>query len=368
MHPNRRSIAAYLGERLGAPVELVAISSLNEPDAAAEPASGTAPPLKAYGYGKPLLLRYRVAGAERRAVLRTVAPNAFGHERRADRAADLLLAYDSFNTLPSHVRACDIGVVAPDGGLRSLPPGEEFFLLTDYAPGQLYAHDMRRLVATGALTERDRGRAHKLACYLAEIHAVKRDEPALYRRHLRDLFGSGEGIVGLLDSYPADFALADGAWLESVERRCVEWRWRLKAHPERLAQIHGDFHPFNLLFAEDDGLTLLDRSRGPWGEPADDVSCMAINYLFFSLQRSGTLAPPFSELWDSFWGAYLAHSGDEGVLHVVQPFFAWRALVVASPVWYNVADGVRQALFNFIENILREGAFDPWLATAYLKG
>src|SRR5690606_37885002 len=106
------------------------------------------------------------------------------------------------------------------------------FLLTDYAPGRLYADDLRRLVATGALTERDRRRAHQLALYLAEIHAVRRDEPMLYQRHLRDLFGSGEGIAGLLDSYPADFALASPAWLEEVERRCVEWRWRLKAHPE----------------------------------------------------------------------------------------------------------------------------------------
>jgi aminoglycoside phosphotransferase (APT) family kinase protein len=367
MHPNRSAIAAYLGERHGAPVEVVAVTPLSGPEAAELP-EGLAPQLKTYGYGKPLLLRYRLAGAERRAVLRTVAPNAFGHERRADRAAELLLAYDDFNGLPRHVRARDIGVVAPDGALRSLPAGEEFFLLTDYAPGQLYADDLRRLVATGALTEHDRKRAHALGCYLAEIHAVRRDEPALYRRHLRDVFGGGEGIAGLLDSYPPGFALADGTRLESVERRCVEWRWRLKAQPERLTQIHGDFHPFNVLFDEKDRLTMLDRSRGPWGEPADDVSAMAINYLFFSLQRVGTLAPPFSELWDSFWGAYLAHSGDEGVLHVIQPFFAWRALVVASPVWYNVADGVRQTLFTFIDNVLRERSFDPWLATAYLKG
>lgn len=368
MHPNRSAIAAYLAERHGTPVELIAISSLGGTEAATERPAGAAPPLKSYGYGKPLLLRYRVAGVEQRAVLRTVAPNGFGHERRADRAAELLLAYDSFNTLPSHVRAQDIGVIAADGGLRSLPPGEEFFLLTDYAPGRLYADDLRRLVATGALTERDRRRAHQLALYLAEIHAVRRDEPMLYQRHLRDLFGSGEGIAGLLDSYPADFALVSPAWLEEVERRCVEWRWRLKAHPERLAQIHGDFHPFNLLFDDEDGLTLLDRSRGPWGEPADDVSCMAINYLFFSLQRAGTLAPPFSELWDSFWSTYLTHSGDDGLLHVVQPFFVWRALVVASPVWYNVADQVRQALFSFISNVLQERRFDPWLAAAYLKG
>jgi hypothetical protein len=46
---------------------------------------------------------------------------------------------------------------------------------------------------------------------------------------------------------------------------------------------------WNVLRRPDDAFTLLDRSRGEWGEPADDVSCMAINYLSFSLQARGEL-------------------------------------------------------------------------------
>lgn len=365
MQLDRSTIAAYLSERCGGPVELASVTPLGGP---AAPESAADARLKAYGYGEPLLLRYRFAGAEHAAVLRTMSPNAFGHERRADRAAGLILSYDGFNTLPRHVRARDIGLVGPDGRPRSLPPGEEFFLLTDYAPGRLYAADLQRLARGGALADGDVARAHDLAVYLAQIHAVKRDEPALYYRHLRDVFGSGEGIAGLLDSYPADFVIADAAWREAVERRCVEWRWRLKRSPERLAQIHGDFHPYNILFDEGHQLALLDRSRGPWGEPADDVSCLAINYLFFSLQRAGTLAPPFSELWDVFWETYLMRSGDERLLRAVSPFFAWRALVLASPTWYQVGEPVRRALIAFVENVLHERVFDPWLVTTYLKG
>lgn len=366
MELNRSAIAAYLSEWLDAPVELLAVSPLGQPETAIE--LGSVAGRKVYGYGTPLLLRYCVAGVEQRAVLRTMAANPFGHERRADRAAGLIQCFDSFNTLPNHVRARDIGMVSANGCLRSLPPGEEFFLLTDYAPGQLYADELRRICASGLLDDGDRSRARQLAIYLAKIHAVKRDEPDLYLRHLRDVFGSGEGIAGLLDSYPPDFALASPAWLEAVERDCVVWRWRLKRETGRLSQIHGDFHPFNTLFDEGDVLTMLDRSRGPWGEPADDVACMAINYLFFSLQRSGSLAPPFSELWDGFWATYLAHSGDERLLRVIQPFFVWRALVLASPVWYDVEPAVRKSLFAFVENVLRDRVFDPWLATTYLRG
>jgi aminoglycoside phosphotransferase (APT) family kinase protein len=357
-------VQAYLSGRLGRTTEVLDLQLLGKQAGAA---GGDRRQLKVYGYGQPVLVRYRVDGAERRAVLRTMAPNAYGHERRADRAAGLLLSYDIFNDLPRHVRALDVGVLRPDGQLTSIGEGGEFFLLTDYVEGALYADDLARLRDTGCLTDRDLRRAERLARYLAEIHAVKRDEPALYRRAIRDLVGSGEGIFGLTDSYPKDFALADATRLERIEQACVDWRWRLNAHPQRLAQTHGDFHPFNVLFGDDVDFWLLDRSRGGWGEPADDVTCMAINYLFFSLQRSGELAPPFEQLWDVFWRTYLEATGDNDLLVRAAPFFAWRALVVASPTWYNVADVVRAALFRFIEAVLDAPRFDPARANAYLS-
>ena len=170
-------------------------------------------------------------------MVRTMAPNAFGHERRADRAAGLLLSYDTFNDLERHVRALDLGVLRADGQLKSLDSGEEFFLLTDYATGVLYAEDLKRVCATGHVMDLDVRRAVALATYLAAIHAVKRDDPVLYRRAARDLLGSGEGIMGLTDSYPPDFPLVDAAWLERVEQACVRWRWQMKGQARRLTQI-----------------------------------------------------------------------------------------------------------------------------------
>jgi aminoglycoside phosphotransferase (APT) family kinase protein len=357
-------IAAYLRERHGEPVEDVELMPLSDAGKAAAREAGDQ--LKIYGYGHPILVRYQLAGSERRAVLRTMAANPFGHEQRCDRAAGLIDNFDSFNQLPHHVRALDVGAVTPEGRLISLETGEEFFLLTDYVPGQLYADDLQRLCATGSLTELDLARARRLAGYLAEIHAIRRDDPALYRRHLRDVFGGGEGIAGLTDSYPTESTFATPGWLEEIERACVTWRWRLKAHPERLAQVHGDFHPFNLLFEKDTEFWLIDRSRGPWGEPADDVSAMTINYLFFSLQQSGTLAGPFATLWEVFWDTYLAASGDTQLLRVVAPFYTWRALVLASPVWYQVAAPVRYALLHFAEHVLHERMFDPTRVASYL--
>lgn len=360
-------VESYLAERLRQPVEVVALVPLDD-SAVTTQAAGGGPPraLKTFGYGRPVLISYRAGGEQRRVVLQTAASNPFGHEYRADRAASVLASFDTFNTLPQHVPALDVGVLLPDGGLRSIEDGGEFYLLTEYVEGEPYARDLQRLRDSGDLSPMDVRRAESLAAYLAEIHTVKSSNPALYRRHIRDLLGSGEEIMGLTDSYPPDFDLVDAEWLEEVEHAGVHWRWRLKERTGRLSQIHGDFHPFNVLFGAGTDFRLLDRSRGGWGEPGDDVSCMAINYLFFSLQRSGLLEPPFSELWDAFWSTYLSESGDREILTVVGPFFAWRALVLGSPIWYDLADDVRRPLFHFVENVLSAPVFDPEHVNSYL--
>jgi len=51
---------------------------------------------------------------------------------------------------------------------------------------------------------------------------------------------------------------------------------------------------------------------------------------------------------------------------VAAPFFAWRALVIASPVWYPALDeSLRRKLFDFVQNVLAEKRFDPSRANAY---
>jgi hypothetical protein len=46
---------------------------------------------------------------------------------------------------------------------------------------------------------------------------------------------------------------------------------------------------------------------------------------------------------------------------VIAPFFAWRGLVVASPVWYpSVPDATRHTLLRFVERLLDGMVFDPF--------
>lgn len=325
--------------------------------------------LKGFGYGVPYLIEFNVGGEAERAVLETVRPEGFGHDHFSDRAAVLLWQHSAFNTLPKHVRSIDVGSFASDCvTLRSLGDCCEFFILTEFVEGVPYHSDLDRIKDTGGLTDLDEERCLALSDYLVEIHSVKnKDAPGLYVRRIRDLNGHGEGIFGLTDSYPNGLDYADQKFFVNFEKECIEWRWRLKQKTHRLSQVHGDFHPWNIIFRRGLDYTVLDRSRGEWGEPADDVGTMTVNYIVYSLQAFGRMDGPFLRLFLLFWRNYLDKTGDDEILSVVQPFYAWRSLVIASPIWYpNLSTDVRKRIFRFATRVLKAKKFDFENVESYL--
>ena len=354
-------LRSYLEKRYGQPVQIEAIRQLSG-------TAGGAEALKKFGYGRPFLVACRTGEVERRLVFHRIRRNAFGREREDDRVAAVWLDYRTYGRLPRHVAAEDMVVRGTEGGLRSIRGARELLLVTSFQSGTPYAADLERLREEPALAPFDLRRSELLAAYLAEIHDMKKDSPELWRRRLRDLVGHGEGILGLADSYGAVPGAFDDI-LARIEDEALRWRRRLKPMSGRLSQVHGDFHPFNIIFREDGQFWVLDRSRGEWGEPADDVSCLSINYLFFSLLRFGRLAGPFLELHDAFWENYLAHSGDRAVTQVIQPWFAWRALVLASPVWYPDIDAeLRRKVLMFAVTVMSLDAYDYSEVNRYLEG
>ncbi|MEE8409235.1 MAG: aminoglycoside phosphotransferase family protein [Myxococcota bacterium] len=314
--------------------------------------------LKAYGYGHPLHATYTAAGERGEIVIRTMSPDPFGHNRRSARAETLLLGFDTFNDIPRHIRALDIGAFDDDGALLPMGRGE-FFLVTDFVEGELYAQDLHALQNASDANANDLDRATALAEYLAELHSVKA-EPDAYTRTIRDTVGGGEGIFGLCDSYPSDCEVAPLDRLRAIEREAVAWRWKLHDKTGRARRTHGDFHPFNILFRDGTDFSVLDCSRGGAGEPADDLTCLSINFVFFALTQRAEFDGALRALWDRFWTTYVDVSGDREVLEVVAPFFAWRTLVLASPVWYpNIDDRLRDRLLRFTERLLGGEPFAP---------
>lgn len=366
-----KMLAHYLETALGGNVQVQAVRPLtgDEPSLVGkEPGALHGHDLKVFGYGRPIQIDVLLNGVPRSYVLSTMrGGSGFGHDHKADRAATLIWAHDAYGKLARHVGSIDVGFFTHEGQLQSAGRAEEYFLLMEKVEGAAYWLDLERILEEGKATALDVDRATALADYLATIHAEKGRDEQLYFRRIRDLIGHGEGIMGILDGYPADYPLLPSEQQYVVESGCVAWRQYLKAKPARLSIVHGDFHPWNILFREGSDFTLLDRSRGEWGEPADDIAALSINFLFFSLLRSGRVEGPFRDLFDLFYGAYLEGTHDLELNSVIPPFYVFRALVIASPRWYpDLPEEVRVKLLRFVQAMLRIEQFDRKDLNQYL--
>jgi hypothetical protein len=348
-------------------------------------------PLGRGAHGTGFLVELETVMGRRDFVLKSVAPEGLGHDYPSDRAAMHLLALETFGELDGHVKALDVLALHADGTVRSMGGGEEYFLLMERAEGVSYFRDLEGFARKESLSGEDTEKIRMMARYLANMHSVKKDSRALYLRKLRDIIGHGECLMGVFDSYPEGILTHEE--MADIEKQCIDWRARLKDRHHRLCRIHGDFHPGNVWFREapasgetpppltpppqgggkeDDHrreyrLCLLDRSRGPWGEPADDVTALTINYIFFSVMHSDGMRAPYTDGFCLFFQEYVSRTGDAELLEVVAPFYAFRGAVVANPTFYpDVTSSQRERLFAFVRRVLAEERFVPEQVEGYL--
>ena len=315
--------------------------------------------------GSGFLIEMKTSGGEKSYVVKTLISEGFGHDYPSDRAAVFLLDLDEYRSLPQHVEAVDVLAEMEDGTVKSIGGGIEYYLLMEKVEGTDYFNDLDSFAHKERLENQDIEKISSMARYLAEIHAVKKDSKTLYWRKLRDTVGHGECLMGVFDIYP------DGAVpyevMTNIIKKSVDWIYRLKPRYKRLSQIHGDFHPGNIWFKNGDDFILLDRSRGPWGEPADDVTALTINYIFFSLKNHGDVRGAYLEGLRLFFEEYIKATGDEEITGVVAPFYAFRAAVVANPIFYpELGAEARQKIFRFADNVLSQAAFSVERVNEYL--
>ncbi len=329
-------------------------------------------------HGTGYSVRFKVKGSKKKVVLRTLRPEGFSHDYFSDRAASFILQHELSSRVKNHIKSIDVGGYTPKGELVSIGDCKEFFQIVEFVEGREYVKDLLEIMKIGKLTKEDKDKALMLSNYLVDLHKEKynpdvREEEkkalasSIYKRHLRDCVGNGEMLMGVIDTYPDNLKWTNRKEFSWIIGRCAELREELKDDYKRLCRIHGDFHPANVVF-KDNKMIVLDASRELFGDPTDDFTSMALNYIWYAIQHKGDFSGPFKELFEICWNNYMKKTKDYKIRKIAPIFIAFRYVVMAHPIFFKMqSDSVRRKLFNIIINTLKAGDFNPEDINKYIN-
>ena len=86
------------------------------------------------------------------------------------------------------------------------------------------------------------------------------------------------------------------------------------------------------------------------------------------MKNHGDVREAYLEGLNLFFDEYIKASGDTEITEVVAPFFAFRGVVVANPVFYpELTSEQRSLLFRFVNNVLEDDRFEFKRTNDYLR-
>jgi hypothetical protein len=307
-------------------------------------------------------------------ILKSLFKENLGMDHYSDRAASLIEAHDNYNKMDSHVKSIDVISQKENNDLVSIGDSKEFYILMEEAKGKNLFNDFEEAKKYGKLSIVTENKIKIISDFLVKLHKNKHKSISLYRRKIRDTIGSGGSLIGILDMHPdSDFEKFKYEWIKIVNKSLIFWNKSRNLH-YRLCEIHGDYHPGNLWF-EEEKLIVLDRARGRFGEPADDITAFLVNPIMYSLILYNKFKGSFKEIFDVFWNNYFKQTTDREMRKIMAPYIAFRIAVVTNPIFYNDeyfggknrAYFVRKKLINFALNVLNDKEFDPQKINDYLN-
>jgi len=81
----------------------------------------------------------------------------------------------------------------------------------------------------------------------------------------------------------------------------------------------------------------------------------------------GEIKGAYLEGLNLFFEEYIKQTKDNELFEVLAPFFAFRGVVVANPVFYpELSDDARNKIFRFVKSVLSSERFDTSKVNCYI--
>lgn len=239
-------------------------------------------------------------------------------------------------------------------------------------PSLPYAEELARLADGAPLSSPHLDHARSLAESLAVLHTAplhpsKRGAGAgsdRYAAATRRWFSGEtsllEGLDRLLDGgrRPAVVVPDDAARLE---RALIDWRAKARRRGlgARLVAL-ADTDVRRLMYPD-----TYTRPSDLVGDAAADLAPIAMSYLALGCDDADAWSRSFRPLWNGFFRAYFARSGDAELLDVAPPFFAVEAIRLAASG--RLRRNAETRLVSFALALVARPALDPDAADAFVE-
>lgn len=255
----------------------------------------------------------------------------YGETLRADAAHEVCWRLDGYSAIARHARCVCAVRIESDGSLEPEHlAGPAWGIVEEEISGQPY-HERLQQMSADPDPEQATREARLICNHMVSLHGrIDGEASVLYSRAIRDnlmnaVFRLIDGAPSLWNSFPE--------LRERVEHGFLNWRLALSTRHGRLRRIHSDYHPWNVFLLNDRVNVIGARAPG-FGDPADDLACFLVNYVWFSMRRSGALTEPYLAAFIAFRDRYFELTQDQEAAAVFAPFAAKRLLVFLNPVYY----------------------------------
>jgi len=265
----------------------------------------------------------------------------------SDKVGYFLLQHTCASNHINHCKSYGISFKDFKGEIFNLDTIKDTYQVIDYVSGKEFFETITNLEEKFDLVT---PYLDKIIDYLVQLHSIKPDfnkqkTNNLYNRHLKDVIGS-EVFLDVLDAWSENDDLVTLKIKEKVNSKLFILREQYKNNYKRCSRIHADLHFGNIFFNMKKELTVLDSARNPWGEPADDLICLLINFDYISIKKHKEITSYYENIKQYILKRYLEKTKDSDIKNYFDLFYILRLFILLNPNFFNNNNKVRKILFE----------------------